>query len=327
MTSYESRLYAALALEPIHVGTGGIGLGRVDLEVVRDPVTRLPKIPGSSLAGVYRAYVAMHEEDHGTKPSGRTDIYYPKCAGKDDHCGRRDCPVCTVFGFANDRDRGGFAGLASFMDGQILLFPVATMHGPKWVTTESILRDAGVNIKRSSDSSKETIKAYRACIDAGKCGEKPTRINFGWMYLEVADDQIEMEKTGLIKDITEKVSLIKDSIYIVPEDIFSHIVNSNLEVRTSVSIEPSTGAAQDKALFSYEAIPRFTVLTWRVIARAPKHFKVKGEDIKAEVLPGKPIDDPADVIEEVKKAHDYMEYLGIGGMGTRGMGRVRILND
>ena len=44
----------ALALDPIHVGTGGMRLGRVDLSIVREPGTNIPKIPGTSLAGAAR---------------------------------------------------------------------------------------------------------------------------------------------------------------------------------------------------------------------------------------------------------------------------------
>jgi CRISPR-associated protein Cmr4 len=60
--SYKKMRVIALALDPVHVGAGGGRIGRVDLTIVRDPVTRVPKIPGSSLAGVYRTYVAMHYE-------------------------------------------------------------------------------------------------------------------------------------------------------------------------------------------------------------------------------------------------------------------------
>jgi len=65
----------ALALDPIHVGTGGMRLGRVDLSIVREPGTNLPKIPGTSLAGAARAYAAM-------QVNGK----FPGCAGQGGHC-------------------------------------------------------------------------------------------------------------------------------------------------------------------------------------------------------------------------------------------------
>jgi CRISPR-associated protein Cmr4 len=53
--SFQVFRTVGLAIDPIHVGTGGARLGRVDSTIVRDPATQIPKIPGSSLAGVYRA--------------------------------------------------------------------------------------------------------------------------------------------------------------------------------------------------------------------------------------------------------------------------------
>ena len=44
--SFKPFSFAGMALDPIHVGTGGARLGRVDNTIVRDPVTRIPKIPG-----------------------------------------------------------------------------------------------------------------------------------------------------------------------------------------------------------------------------------------------------------------------------------------
>ncbi|MBC7262389.1 MAG: type III-B CRISPR module RAMP protein Cmr4, partial [Chloroflexi bacterium] len=83
MASYEKFLQVGIALDPIHVGTGGARIGRVDLTIVRDPVTQIPKIPGSSLAGVYRTYVAMeeHEKNPDRQVDGKDWPIYPNCAG------------------------------------------------------------------------------------------------------------------------------------------------------------------------------------------------------------------------------------------------------
>nr|WP_210534608.1 RAMP superfamily CRISPR-associated protein [Thermosulfurimonas marina] len=105
---------------------------------------------------------------------------------------------------------------------------------------------------------------------------------------------------------------------LVPDRLFAHIVNSNLEVRTSVSIDPATGAAEEKALFSYEALPRGTVLVWEIIAKNPAHFQIGGRSITA-------VSTPQAVHNKAQQAHPYLEHLGIGGMGTRGMGRVEVL--
>jgi CRISPR-associated protein Cmr4 len=56
--------YYAMTIDPIHVGTGGTRLERVDLSIVRDPATKLPKIPGSSISGPARAYTALETKKY-----------------------------------------------------------------------------------------------------------------------------------------------------------------------------------------------------------------------------------------------------------------------
>lgn len=300
---FERFPVVGLALDPIHVGTGGARLGRVDQSIVRDPVTRLPKIPGSSLAGVCRAYAAMAQ--------GK----YPVCAGQGQpdrdghggHCSKADCPICTVFGFARG-DRGGFAGLAAFSDAQLLFFPVATREGPVWVTSPGALRSVSHEITEKLDDAMYRVAA------------SPSPLNLGWLLLDVkalpsfAGVRSKLEGLGIPEYIRQ------DRIGIVSDKVFGHVVNSNLEVRTSVSIDPDTGAAEEGKLFSYEALPRGTVLVWDVTCRQPRHFKVGTSVVEA-------VRDARQVFAVVETAHPYIEHLGIGGMGTRGMGRLRVLSQ
>jgi CRISPR-associated protein Cmr4 len=315
MAGYQKFLHVGLALDPIHVGTGGARLGRVDLTIVRDPVTRVPKIPGSSLAGVYRTYVAMeeHEQNPNRQVNGQPRPYYPHCAGLGQprgdylgHCAQPDCPVCTVFGFARGRDQsGGFAGLAAFTDAHVLLFPVPTRQGPRWITCPDALRLIG--------SEVQGVDQDAVYLDS----PQNNRLNLGWLLLPVMT-------CGQFQNIVQSLQnlgvppYIRDRLALVPDRLFAHIVNSNLEVRTSVAINPATGAAEEQALFSYEALPRGTVLAWEIIAKNPQHFQIQGQRISA-------VSSPDDVHAKVQLAHPYLEHLGVGGMGTRGMGRLKVL--
>jgi CRISPR-associated protein Cmr4 len=298
--SFEAFRITALAVDPIHVGTGGARLGRVDLTIVRDPVTRVPKIPGSSLAGVYRAYAAMAE--------GK----YPDCAGQGQpekqgrggHCGQSSCRICRVFGSAR-RQGGGFAGLAAFSDAQVLLFPVATREGPVWVTCPGAMRLVDTTLPDVQDHIILRPQAGSA-------------LNLGWLMLQVQaysgsqDPSSSLNGRGIPEYIRQRWAVVSDKL-------FSHIVNSNLEVRTSVSINPETGAAEEGALFTYEALPRATVLVWEIICKNPVHFRVEEESLARK--------GPSGVYEVAKQAHPYLEQLGIGGMGTRGMGRLRVISS
>jgi CRISPR-associated protein Cmr4 len=298
--SFKAHRITGMAVDPIHVGTGGGRLGRVDQSIVRDPVTRVPKIPGSSLAGVYRAYAAMAKQK------------YPSCAGqgqpgkqgKGGHCGKPDCPICTVFGFARSTG-GGFAGLAAFSDAQVLLFPVATREGPIWLTCPAAMRPVAGDFP---DLEEHVI--FRS-----KAG---SALNLGWLLLRVKPYSNGHDPGPALKQL-EIPEYIRQRLATVSDKLFSHIVNSNLEVRTSVSINPETGAAEEGALFTYEALPRSTVLLWEVISKSPAHFKVGNAAVGA-------VTDTDAVFNVVAAAHPYMACLGIGGMGTRGMGRLRVLS-
>lgn len=264
MASYKKFLQVGIALDPIHVGTGSAHLGRVDLTIVRDPVTRVPKIPGSSLAGVYRAYVAMHyEEERQQRQQSQTrqKPYYPDCAGlgldqNNGHCRRPDCPVCTVFGFARGAGQeGGFAGLAAFTDAHVLLFPVPTRQGPMWVTSPMALRQIGLEEVQGVDDDAVYLQ---------NGSNEP--LNLGWLLLPVR----ACDQTSEISDRLQILGVpdyVRDRLALVPDRLFIHIVNSNLEVRTSVSINPATGAAEERALFSYEALPRGRCWCGRLFAK------------------------------------------------------------
>jgi len=252
--------YFLMTLDPVHVGTGGFRLGRVDNSIVREPGTHLPKIPGTALHGAIRQYAAHR-------------FGKPQCAGQKGHCAKPDCPICYTFGSIGDE--GGYSGVVAISDARILLFPVYSMVGPVWVTSPSVLKAAGM-----LDAEVSSNHVYWG----GNQGDLPTDkpLNLGWLMVERQDDLPEILWPERIPDTMCKCTVL------VSDKLFSQIVNSNLEVRTSVSINPETGAAEEGALFTYEAIPRATILWMEVIVN---------------------------------------EHLGIGGMTTRGFGRMQSLGS
>ncbi len=306
--SYQTFRYVGLALDPIHVGTGGARLGRVDLTIVRDPVTRIPKIPGSSLAGVYRTYAAMAKNRY----PGCAGLGQPRSDGSGGHCGQATCPICTVFGFARGRESAvGFAGLAAFSDAHVLLFPVATREGPRWVTCPTALRVAGAE---ASGVAEDAI--YRK-----RDSQQP--LNLGWLLLPVKALSGWKKVCEALQGLGVPGAILQ-GLGVLPDKLFGHVVNSNLEVRTSVAIDPATGAAEEGALFTYEALPRATVLFWEVTTKNPGHFTLGGSPVAFNNGRAAAIKDVYNVVAE---AHPYLEHLGIGGMGTRGMGRLRVLTQ
>ncbi|ADA66504.1 CRISPR-associated RAMP protein, Cmr4 family [Thermotoga petrophila RKU-10] len=306
--------YYAMTIDPIHVGTGGTRLERVDLSIVRDPATKLPKIPGSSISGPARAYTALETKKYRWEENGREY----SCAGRggeggEKHCGMVNpaCPVCVPYGFSKGTGNS-LQGLAQFFDAHILLFPVASMIGPVWVTSPLALEAYEI-----ADFLEDRF------YPLGKQVEARENLNFGWIMLEKAKDNLE-KIDQIKKKIPEEIpEFIKQRVVLVSDTVFPKIVNSNLEVRTSVSIDPDTGAAEEKALFTYEAIPRGTILKFDVVYNSGEFFKVGDKDLKLQ--DGRNVDIQW-VKEQVEEGLKLFEVLGIGGMNTRGMGRVRVLN-
>ena len=300
--------YLAIALDPIHIGTGGYRLGRVDNTVIRD-FDNVPKIPGTALTGAIRSYAAMHFE-------GKRG-----CAGKDEpkdkrlrQCGKPDCPICVTFGFSTDT--GARVSMVSFSDARILFFPVSTMIGPVWVTSPMRLNEF---LKKEEYTDDGKIRA----VNDLKLPDKG--INLGWVLFAIDDERLTLPDNQFVS----LPSAIKNNIICVPNNIFPLIVNANLEVRTSVSIDPFTGAALEGALFTYEAIPRTTIFWFEAVYQDYNMFNNASNYIQEVKKKFSDITDNAiEAAKAVVKAGiDYFKILGIGGMNTRGFGRLEIIGD
>jgi CRISPR-associated protein Cmr4 len=317
--------YYAIALDPIHVGTGGYRLGRVDNSIVREPGTNLPKIPGTSISGVARAYTAIVKNKYRHSIGGQTYM----CAGKgggegEKHCGQPGCPVCTTYGFSKGKTGSSFQGLAQFFDARILFFPVHSMIGPVWVTCPSVLAEHGIN---ETEPAESTFRRF-PYLDAAKkdigISTRHSRLNLGWLLLTKQDDAGALH--GKLTEVREE---IRQRAVLISNGLFSRVVNDNLEVRTSVAIDPDTGAAEDQALYTYEAIPRATVLWFDVVFNKPEFFRItRGGGFDEQPIQHGKTDGAGWtwVQENVKEGLGLMKLLGVGGMNTRGMGRLEILN-
>ncbi|ACI21835.1 MULTISPECIES: type III-B CRISPR module RAMP protein Cmr4 [Thermodesulfovibrio] len=313
MSEFEFKKYCAIALDPIHIGSGGSRLGRVDLPIVREPGINLPKIPGTSISGPARAYTALQTNKYLWK-HGEQEF---SCAGRggdggEKHCGKINpaCPVCIPYGFSKGTGNS-IHGLAQFFDAHIVFFPVASMIGPVWITSPMALE--GLGLQRNFAVNDNSFYPLGTQIQSDK-------LNFGWLMLK-KDNSGQGNLNNLSPEISSDI--IKQRAVLVSDRLFSHVVNRNLEVRTSVSIDPQTGTAEEKALFTYEAIPRGTVLAFDIIYNSGKALRIGGRELKTE---GNADVGTAWVKAQVEKGLKLFEILGIGGMGTRGMGRIKILN-
>ncbi len=263
--------YLARCLDPVHIGSGGYRLGRVDMSIVREPATGIPKIPGTSLAGAIRAYAEMAKEEDPSLPE-----------------------IGIVFGEVEGTE--GRQGMLRFYDADVILFPVISDQGTIWVSTSERLENwiyVGKKIPEGGDKDK-------AMVLKGLAKNKP--VNLGWLLLETEDP-------GKL-DLPDRPDLpFLRRLVVVSDRLFHHLVNDHLEVRTSVAIDDKTGAALSGALFTYEAIPRGTVLGFQ-LAIDPRRGDGTTEESVRQLL---------------QQALGGLKLLGIGGMGTRGFGRIEVL--
>lgn len=311
--SYKKHRYLLLTLDPVHVGTGGYHLGRVDLSIVRERGTNVPKIPGTSLSGATRNYTAVRYGSLRCAGQGqlRRDAQGNSIPDSD-HCGQPDCPICYTFGSLRTKANGeqkAYSGVVNLFDAHILLFPVHSMAGPVWISTPARLRAAGLN--PAPEEVKDNV-LYATIEDW-----QGQNLNLGWLLLDVkgeagvADVPTEWDK--------EEWRTASERLVLTSEKLFGQIVNSNLEVRTSVSIDPLTGAAEEGALFTYEAIPRATFLSTEVVQDDFRNGFPSDETAR--------LDDAQEPWQVVHAGLKLIEWLGVGGMGTRGFGRLRVMGE
>ena len=343
MATYKRQRYLFMTLDPVHIGTGGYRLGRVDNSIVREPGTKIPKIPGTSLHGAARSYTAQLYETPEAAGQSHDKIDNPD-----------NNPVCYTFGYikksksdnngspstsetstpkpspkesknGNNGDKDKiYSGVVNIFDAHVLLFPVHSMAGAVWVSTVERLDDAGFEVTGlpSTWNTDQAVLTWN----------RTDPLNLGWLMVGVAG-----RATVTVKQISNLVppnwqnekrwKAIENKIVLVKDALFSQIVNSNLEVRTSVAINPETGAADDGALCTYEAIPRATFLTADVVLDDYRQqFPNQNPDKtgKNNPLSGDSWNDSLDV---VRAGFRMIEWLGVGGMGTRGFGRIAMVGD
>ena len=86
----------------LHIGAGNdkVEIGGMDNPIIRNPLTREPYIPGSSIKGKMRSLMEwkLDKIDKGQKN--------PEDLGKVCSCGKTECKICRVFGSANSKAEG-----------------------------------------------------------------------------------------------------------------------------------------------------------------------------------------------------------------------------
>lgn len=80
----------------LHIGAGNdkVEIGGMDNPVIKNPLTREPYIPGSSIKGKMRSLLEWKENR------------VKRFDGDPCKCGEPDCPICRIFGSGNSGNKG-----------------------------------------------------------------------------------------------------------------------------------------------------------------------------------------------------------------------------
>lgn len=321
MKPWSVNRFLATAMDPIHVGAGGQRLGRVDMTVIREPITNVPKLPGTTLSGAIKFFLDLSLRARQVKSSVCAST---EGSAKENNHDRASCPVCALFGYTvtipdpskeSGKSTKSAQGILQFSDAVLLAYPVNSVMGPVWITTAPRLKTM-CNVGAGEDNLDENY----ATIDPGSLGEGKnplrTKLNFGWVLLTQTADAAkspalsELVAAGIPKEFCRRM-------VVVSEWVFAQLVNSNMEVRTSVVIDPKTGAADadDKGLFTYEAVARGALFCFSIVVN---DYNDSWQKITLEEKPEGPI-----ALLEAD-AFSGLEAVGLGGMTTRGFGRLKI---
>ncbi len=95
------------AVTGLHIGGSSVGLeiGGVDKVVIRNPLTKQPYIPGSSLRGKMRSQIEKTLGLRQNNKIGQVTIH--TCKKPEDYNANGGCPVCHVFGVPGEVEATG----------------------------------------------------------------------------------------------------------------------------------------------------------------------------------------------------------------------------
>jgi len=93
------------ALTGLHIGGSGADLeiGGLDNAVLRNPLSRRPYIPGSSLRGKMRSQTEKILGLPQNNPIGQK-VYIHTCQNEEEFMKNGGCPVCTIFGAPAEKE-------------------------------------------------------------------------------------------------------------------------------------------------------------------------------------------------------------------------------
>ena len=329
------RRYLLQLITPLHIGDGAMRIGPVDNTVIRRTGSREPYVPGTTLLGNYSQF--CYQWASGRCPDllqqEQNNLPHREDAAADGTL-RRLTGYQFLFGLERrpEADEVEFhrEKLVRFSDAEILWMPCLTLKGPKLITTVNRFGRALGAVDFPEFAQDELLTHEDNLFNDGKLrGEKENQCD--WLNLRnlkiTANRQSWQRNSDFHRAIEQKLptawrkNKTAELLVFLAEEVFSHLVSKNVEIRTSVAIDPVTGAGEDGALFTYESLPRGTALYFE--AAVSKMF---ADQYRPPIAGGLTQAGSDGVWEVLAKTRPYFRWVGIGGMTSRGFGKCDILD-
>ncbi len=178
----------------LHIGASGnnLDIGGLDSPVVRDPITREPYVPGSSLKGKMRSLL----ERKFNLPFNR----YGGNGVNRHECTDRTCRVCRVFGAA-----GGREGSDKNIPGRLI---VRDMH--MTADSKEMLAEIETGLQYTEWKFENSLDRVTAAANPRQLERVPrgTKFNFEIIYtVETEDNRIIAED---LNNIVQLMKLVED---------------------------------------------------------------------------------------------------------------------
>lgn len=256
------------AISPIHIGCEE-GLGAINAPTMREKITGMPLIPGSSIKGVLRDdYVATQTKDNNL--------------------------VTELFGPDTNNAELGRSGMA-FGDARLLALPVRSLDCMFiWLTCPWILHRLQRDSKTQKKAGPPQVPLVHQGVLTGSSETGSLLASLDAVFIE--DHRFERTKTdSSIADdwarwiaeanwkSSEQQDLFKSRFAIVPDNIMGQLCQTSLEVRTRVRIDDDTGTAAESGPWSEEIVPAETLFHGVLFGRAtafPKNPDKPNQDLQ-----------------------------------------------
>ena len=317
----DRQMLRLFTLDPLHIGVGQDIMGEVDLPIDRESENGVPRIPGTALKGGFRAHAAwkLKMEGKKTKPCPG-DQPNKDPLPREHYCGITSCPICQTFGFPSlniqKEQIAGHEGRVWFRDARLSFFPALTDQGTLWFSTPGRAA-AWLDMK---EYPEQLTAGNDFALSVNK--EKPIqKLRVGWISISdianSSDDEQIQKLLDALRNSKEQLNFptkeywqhIVSNTVLLEEKNFYRLVETCLERRTCNRVDQETGTVANGALFSYEALPRASLLCSKIYAE--------------KSLPGT-VEGFASPLEVCNLAKEGFARMGIGGMQTRGLGSLLI---